>query len=67
MHYNKYIQFLVGWKKACFVLVIVLGIEIGDIGPKFGFVGVDNGYMKLNKYRIPRMNMLMKYAQVNIL
>lgn len=43
---------------------IMPGIEIGDIGPKFGFVGVDNGYMKLNKYRIPRMNMLMKYAQV---
>ena len=38
-------------------MVIVLGIEIGDIGPKFGFVSVDNGYMKLNKYRIPRMNM----------
>jgi len=54
-------------KKTCFVLVIAIGIEIGDIGPKFGFVGVDNGYMKLNKYRIPRMNMLMKYAQVNIL
>ncbi|KAK0142698.1 Peroxisomal acyl-coenzyme A oxidase 1 [Merluccius polli] len=41
------------------------GIVIGDIGPKFGFDAIDNGYLKLEHVRIPRENMLMKYAQVN--
>ncbi|XP_055971404.1 peroxisomal acyl-coenzyme A oxidase 1 isoform X2 [Sorex fumeus] len=40
------------------------GITIGDIGPKFGYEEMDNGYLKLDNYRIPRENMLMKYAQV---
>ncbi|XP_031419959.1 peroxisomal acyl-coenzyme A oxidase 1 isoform X1 [Clupea harengus] len=40
------------------------GIEVGDIGPKFGFDEVDNGYLKMDNVRIPRMNMLMKYAKV---
>uniref|UniRef100_A0AAR2JVD6 Acyl-coenzyme A oxidase n=3 Tax=Pygocentrus nattereri TaxID=42514 RepID=A0AAR2JVD6_PYGNA len=40
------------------------GVTVGDIGPKFGFEEVDNGYLKLENVRIPRENMLMKYAQV---
>ncbi|XP_068177420.1 peroxisomal acyl-coenzyme A oxidase 1 isoform X2 [Antennarius striatus] len=40
------------------------GIVVGDIGPKFGFVEVDNGFLKLENVRIPRDNMLMKYAKV---
>lgn len=40
------------------------GITVGDIGPKFGYDEVDNGYLKMDNYRIPRENMLMKYAQV---
>lgn len=40
------------------------GIEIGDIGPKFGFEEMDNGYLKLDNVRIPRENMLMKYSKV---
>lgn len=40
------------------------GITVGDIGPKFGFDEVDNGYLKLDNFRIPRENMLMKYAKV---
>ncbi|XP_039715427.1 peroxisomal acyl-coenzyme A oxidase 1 isoform X2 [Pteropus medius] len=40
------------------------GITVGDIGPKFGYDEVDNGYLKMDSYRIPRENMLMKYAQV---
>uniref|UniRef100_A0A8C3B3R2 Acyl-coenzyme A oxidase n=1 Tax=Cyclopterus lumpus TaxID=8103 RepID=A0A8C3B3R2_CYCLU len=40
------------------------GIVVGDIGPKFGFNEVDNGYLKLENVRIPRDNMLMKYAKV---
>uniref|UniRef100_A0A8C5FWB9 Acyl-coenzyme A oxidase n=1 Tax=Gadus morhua TaxID=8049 RepID=A0A8C5FWB9_GADMO len=47
-----------------FALPTCSGIVIGDIGPKFGFDAVDNGYLKLEHVRIPRENMLMKYAQV---
>ncbi|MCI4375780.1 hypothetical protein PGIGA_G00113130 [Pangasianodon gigas] len=40
------------------------GVVVGDIGPKFGFDEVDNGFLKLDNIRIPRENMLMKYAKV---
>ncbi|KAM4692043.1 peroxisomal acyl-coenzyme A oxidase 1 isoform 2-T2 [Rhinophrynus dorsalis] len=40
------------------------GVVVGDIGPKFGFDETDNGFLKFDKVRIPRENMLMKYAQV---
>ncbi|XP_036610462.1 peroxisomal acyl-coenzyme A oxidase 1 isoform X1 [Trichosurus vulpecula] len=40
------------------------GITVGDIGPKFGYEEMDNGYLKMDNCRIPRENMLMKYAQV---
>ncbi|XP_046899972.1 peroxisomal acyl-coenzyme A oxidase 1 isoform X2 [Hypomesus transpacificus] len=40
------------------------GVVVGDIGPKFGFDEVDNGYLKLENVRIPRENMLMKFAKV---
>ncbi|XP_075701750.1 peroxisomal acyl-coenzyme A oxidase 1 isoform X4 [Rhinoderma darwinii] len=42
----------------------LLGVTVGDIGPKFGFHETDNGFLKFDKVRIPRENMLMKYAQV---
>uniref|UniRef100_A0A3Q3KRE5 Acyl-coenzyme A oxidase n=1 Tax=Monopterus albus TaxID=43700 RepID=A0A3Q3KRE5_MONAL len=40
------------------------GIVVGDIGPKFGYSEVDNGFLKLENIRIPRENMLMKHATV---
>ncbi|XP_060700344.1 peroxisomal acyl-coenzyme A oxidase 1 isoform X1 [Hemiscyllium ocellatum] len=40
------------------------GIVVGDIGPKFGYDEVDNGYLKLENVRVPRENMLMRYAKV---
>ncbi|XP_073462237.1 peroxisomal acyl-coenzyme A oxidase 1 isoform X2 [Aquarana catesbeiana] len=40
------------------------GVTVGDIGPKFGFDEIDNGFLSFNKFRIPRENMLMKYAKV---
>ncbi|KAF4526154.1 hypothetical protein B566_EDAN008190 [Ephemera danica] len=40
------------------------GITLGDIGHKFGFNAVNNGFMAFNKVRIPRNYMLMKNAQV---
>lgn len=41
------------------------GIELGDIGPKYGFVTKDNGYMIMKNVRIPRKNMLRKYVTLN--
>lgn len=40
------------------------GVKAGDIGPKFGFHRVDNGYLSFNNVEVPRENMLMKYVQV---
>ncbi|RKP17961.1 acyl-CoA oxidase [Rozella allomycis CSF55] len=41
------------------------GVTVGDIGPKFGFQGVDNGFVRFNKVRVPRRNMLMRFASVD--
>ncbi|XP_075167181.1 acyl-coenzyme A oxidase 1-like [Haematobia irritans] len=41
------------------------GIDVGDVGKRFGFYGVNNGYLGMKNVRIPRMNMLMRYAQVH--
>ncbi|XP_058460944.1 probable peroxisomal acyl-coenzyme A oxidase 1 isoform X2 [Malaya genurostris] len=40
------------------------GLEIGDIGHKMGFKGVNNGFLGFKNYRIPRSNMLMRNAQL---
>lgn len=44
---------------------VLPGVEAGDIGRKMGWNGYDNGYLKLNQVRIPRDQMLMKYAKVD--
>lgn len=41
------------------------GITLGDIGPKLGYFGMDNGFLKLDKVRIPRDQMLMRYCKVS--
>lgn len=41
------------------------GIEVGDIGPKFGYNAKDNGFLKLSNVVIPRDNMLSKYTKVH--
>ena len=41
------------------------GIEVGDIGPKFGFNDKDNGYCIFNQFRVPRRSLLMKYISVD--
>ncbi|CAH1248086.1 ACOX1 [Branchiostoma lanceolatum] len=40
------------------------GVTVGDIGPKFGYQGNDNGFLRFDNVRIPRDNMLMKYSRV---
>ena len=39
------------------------GIKVGDIGPKFGYNGVDNGFLSFNHVRVPLDNMLMRFAK----
>jgi len=43
----------------------ISGVEVGDIGPKFGFNVKDNGYLIFSNVRIPRKNMLMKFQKVS--
>ncbi|XP_008258697.1 peroxisomal acyl-coenzyme A oxidase 2 isoform X1 [Oryctolagus cuniculus] len=40
------------------------GITIGDIGPKMGLQHIDNGFLKMDHVRVPRENMLSRFAQV---
>lgn len=41
------------------------GIEVGDIGPKFGFSSKDNGYCIFKNVKIPRTNLLSRYFDVD--
>lgn len=41
------------------------GIIIGDIGAKYGYTSMDNGYMLFNNYRVPHNAMLSRYARVD--
>jgi acyl-CoA oxidase len=40
------------------------GVEVGDIGPKMGYNGVDNGFLRFDHVSVPRDAMLMRYSQV---
>jgi len=40
------------------------GVTVGDIGPKFGYSAMDNGFLRFNQFRVPRDALLMKYSQV---
>jgi len=40
------------------------GISVGDCGAKMGRNGLDNGYIQYHNVRIPRTDMLMRWAQV---
>lgn len=44
---------------------VLPGISIEDDGPKIGLNGVDNGRIIFNKVRVPRENMLDRFAQVS--
>ncbi|MCJ1295159.1 fatty-acyl coenzyme A oxidase [Xylographa carneopallida] len=41
------------------------GISVGDIGPKFGYNTMDNGFLLLNQVKIPHINMLAKFSGVD--
>ena len=40
------------------------GIAVGDIGPKYGYASMDNGYMLFDHHRVPKSAMLSRYAEV---
>ncbi|KAK5074473.1 hypothetical protein LTR70_005400 [Exophiala xenobiotica] len=41
------------------------GVVIGDIGPKYGYASMDNGYMLFNQFRVPRTALLARYSSVD--
>ncbi|KAF4313161.1 Acyl-CoA oxidase [Botryosphaeria dothidea] len=40
-------------------------IHIGDIGPKFGYNTMDNGFLLFNKVKVPHINMLARFSKVD--
>ena len=47
--------------------IIFIGVTVMDMGPKFALDANDNGILKLDNVRIPRENLLMKFAKVIII
>ncbi|CCH40726.1 Acyl-coenzyme A oxidase 3 [Wickerhamomyces ciferrii] len=41
------------------------GVSVGDIGKKMGRDGIDNGWIQFTNVKIPKFNMLDKYAKVD--
>ncbi|KAJ2374775.1 hypothetical protein IW150_002917 [Coemansia sp. RSA 2607] len=41
------------------------GVTVGDIGPKFGFNTMDNGFLMLDHVRVPRINLMQRYITVS--
>lgn len=44
---------------------VLPGIRIGEIGPKMGRNGIDNGWIQFTFVRVPRSALLNKYTQVS--
>ena len=40
-------------------------IHIGDIGPKFGYNTMDNGFLLFNKVKVPHISMLAKFSSID--
>jgi len=40
------------------------GVKVGDIGSKLGYNTKDNGWLMFDKVRIPRTNMLCRFAYI---
>jgi len=41
------------------------GIVVGDIGPKYGYASMDNGYMLFDQCRVPHSAMMARYSKVD--
>lgn len=44
---------------------VLPGVELGDIGPKLGYAGKDNGFMSFTNFRIPKENLLSKFFELD--
>ena len=44
---------------------LLKGVEAGDIGPKLGYHGKDNGFLKFDNFRIPKSNILGKFFEID--
>lgn len=40
-------------------------IHVGDIGPKFGYNTMDNGFLLLNQVKVPHTSMLARYSRID--
>ncbi|EMC96940.1 hypothetical protein BAUCODRAFT_433376 [Baudoinia panamericana UAMH 10762] len=40
-------------------------IHVGDIGPKFGYNTMDNGYLLFNQVKVPHISMLARFSRVD--
>ena len=40
-------------------------IHVGDVGPKFGYNTMDNGFLLFNEVKIPHVNMLSRFSGVD--
>lgn len=40
-------------------------IHVGDIGPKFGYNTMDNGFLLFNHVKVPHVNMLARFSSVD--
>ncbi|KAK8212930.1 hypothetical protein M8818_003095 [Zalaria obscura] len=40
-------------------------VHIGDIGPKFGYNTMDNGFLLFNKFKVPHISMLARFSSVD--
>lgn len=40
-------------------------VEVGDIGPKYGYAAKENGFMKFTGMRVPKDNMLSRFFEIN--
>jgi len=41
------------------------GVHVGDIGPKFGYNTMDNGFLLFNNVKIPHISMLARFSSVD--
>ena len=41
------------------------GITVGDIGPKLGLNGMDNGFLRFSNFEQPKDSMLNRFAKIN--
>ncbi|KAL9051129.1 MAG: hypothetical protein Q9162_006201 [Coniocarpon cinnabarinum] len=41
------------------------GILVGDIGPKYGYASMDNGYMLFDRHRVPHSAFLTRYSHID--